>query len=185
MALLNASEGKPVLMDETYAPFCGQDFAPLLARFPNLMLLRTLSKAHGLPGLRCGFILANAQVIQRLEVLRAPFNVNGIAATLGAQILSSDPGLRARLKAAIAARGRVQQSLDAAGITTVPSDAHFFMAQLGDRATAAVAVLRQRGILIKDLSNSLPGMVRISVAEAREAEAFLDAFLPWWKQPQP
>ncbi|MBK8792090.1 MAG: histidinol-phosphate aminotransferase family protein [Holophaga sp.] len=184
LTILAASEGKPVLMDETYAPFCGQDFAPLLARFPNLILLRTLSKAHGLPGLRCGFILANAQVIQRLEVLRAPFNVNGIAATLGAQILSSDPGLRARLKAAIAARERVQQSLDAAGITTVPTDAHFFMAQLGDRATAAVAVLHQRGILIKDLSNSLPGMVRISVAEAREADAFLEVFLPWWKQHQ-
>lgn len=181
LTLLEASQGRPVLMDETYAPFCGQNFAPLLARFPNLILLRTLSKANGLAGLRCGFVLANAQVIQRLEPLRAPFNVNGVAATLGAQILASDAGLRARLRSAVEARSWVQTSLENAGISTVPSDAHFFLARLGNRASEAVTMLRQRGILIKDLAKTLPGMVRISVAEPREADAFLSAFLPWWE----
>jgi len=181
LELLEASAGKPVVMDETYGPFCGQDFAPLLARFPNLILLRTLSKAHGLPGLRCGCILAAPEVIQRLEVLRPPFNVNGIAATLGAQILASDPGLKARLRGAVEAREQVQAGLDSVGIATVPSDAHFFLADLGSRAPAAVAMLRERRILVKDLSKTLPGMVRISVAAEHEAQAFLQAFRPWWQ----
>ena len=181
LRLLEASAGKPVLMDETYAPFCGQDFAPLLARFPNLILLRTLSKAYGLSGLRCGFILAAPEVIQRLEVLRPPFNVNGVAATLGAQILASDPGLKARLRSAVEAREQVQASMESLGIATVPSDAHFFLADLGSRASAAVAMLRERRILVKDLSRILPGMLRISVAVEREAQAFLQAFRPWWQ----
>ncbi len=184
IALLEASQGRPVVLDETYGPFCGQDFAPLLARWPNLILLRTLSKAHGLPGLRCGLILANPAVIRRLELLRPPFNVNGIAATLGAQMLVGDPGLRARLRGAVEARRRIQARLESAGIPTVPSDAHFFLADLGSRAEAAVALLRARGILVKDLSKPLPGMLRISVALEREAKAFREAFLPWWKTDQ-
>jgi len=179
--LLEAAKGKPVLMDETYGPFCGQDFAPLLARYPNLILLRTLSKSYGLPGLRCGFILASPEVIRQLEVLRAPFNVNGIAASLGAQMLSSDPGLRARLRKAVEARKYLQEALERAGIPTVPSDAHFFLANLGSRATEAVERLRERQILVKNLSTTIPGMVRISVAVQHEATAFLEAFLPWWE----
>jgi histidinol-phosphate aminotransferase len=181
LALLEAAGGRPVVMDETYAPFCGQDFAPLLARYPNLIILRTLSKAHGLPGLRCGLILADPQVIQRLEPLRSPFNVNGVAAALGAQMLTGDGGLRARLQGATEARRTLQEALHAVGIPTVPSDTHFFLADLGSRASAAVAMLRLRGILVKDLSPSIPGMLRISVAEAREAQAFLGNFLPWWE----
>ncbi len=181
LRLLEASQGRPVLVDETYAPFCGQDFAPLLAHWPNLILLRTLSKAHGLPGLRCGMILADARVIEHLEPLRPPFNVNGIAAALGAQMLTGDGGLRARLKGAVEARKRLQAALESAGLRTPPSDAHFFLVDLGSRATAAVSVLRQRRILVKNLSNTLPGMLRISVTAEREAQTFLAAFLPWWE----
>lgn len=179
--LLEASVGRPVILDETYAPFAGQDFAPLLSEFPNLILLRTLSKAHGLPGLRCGLIVADPRLIRSLEPLRPPFNVNGVAALLGAQMLLGDVGLRARLRGAVAARRRLQDCLESAGIPTVPSDAHFFLAHLGNRAPEAVALLRRRGILVKHLAKTLPGMLRISVARDCDAMAFLEAFLPWWE----
>ncbi len=178
--LLGTAEGRPVILDETYAPFAGQDFSPLLVEFPNLILLRTLSKAYGLPGLRCGLILADARLIRSLEPLRSPFNVNGVAALLGAQILAGDAGWRARLQGAVAARRRLQARLDSEGIPTVPSDAHFFLAWLGPRAAAAVARLRSLGILVKDLQATLPGFLRISVTGDPDTEAFLEAFLPWW-----
>ena len=177
--LLEAARGLPVLLDETYAPFCGQDFAHLLARFSNLLVLRTLSKAHGLPGLRCGFLLGDARLIERLDALRSPFNVNGLAAALGALMLG-EPGLRGRLARAVAARRRLQARLDTAGLRTVPSDTHFFLADLGGRAAAAVAALRASGILVKDLGRTLPGFLRISVAGDPEAERFQEAFLPWF-----
>lgn len=181
LALLEAARDRPVLVDETYGPFCGQDFAPLLGRFPNLILLRSLSKAHGLPGLRCGFILAQPDIIAQLEPLRPPFNVNGIAAQLGAQVLSADPGLRARLRGAVKARMRLQAGLEALGIATLPSDTHFFLADLGARAPSAVAKLRVQRILVKDLATTLPGFLRISVTCDQDTDLFLNAFLPWWE----
>lgn len=182
LAILNASDDKPIIMDETYAPFCEQDFAPLLKRYSNLIILRSLSKSYGLPGLRCGFILADSCVIQHLDILRAPFNVNVVAAKLGAQVISGDTSFRKRTRRAVEARRRLQARLDATGIRTVPSDAHFFMADLGDEAQAAIALLLSKNILIKNLATSLPGMVRISVADESQAQAFEEAFLPWWSE---
>lgn len=178
--LLEASRGIPLIVDEIYAAFCGQDFAPLLARYPNLLLVRSLSKSHGMPGLRCGFVLGHPKVLAQLEALRPPFNVNALASLLGAQLLTSDKGLAQRLAQAVEARRRVQSSLEEAGIPCSPSDAHFFLADLGDRCQATVDFLKTRGILIKSIS-ALPGQVRISISEAAHAEAFLSAFLPWWE----
>jgi histidinol-phosphate aminotransferase len=181
-ALIEAAAGKPVLMDETYGPTCGQDFSGLLAEFPNLVLLRTLSKAYGLPGLRCGFLLGAPALIQSLDVLRSPFNVNAVAAVLGARLLAEDTTYRERLGQAVGARRTLQYQLEQAGIPTVASDTHFFLAHLGAAAGSATALLRSRNILIKNQDPALPGLVRISVVSAAQAQAFATAFLPWWAQ---
>lgn len=169
--LLRAAGDRPVLVDETYAPFCGQDFAPLLVAYPNLLLLRTLSKASGVPGLRCGFLLGAPALVAALEPLRSPYNVNGPATLLGAQLLTGDPGRRARLAGAVAARRRLQASLEAQGWRTVPSDTHFFLAQPTCCATRLARDLREAGILVKALGGALEGWLRISVAGPAEAEA--------------
>lgn len=174
--LLEAAGDRPVLVDETYAPFCGQDFARLLVEFPNLLVLRTLSKAYGVPGLRCGFLLGDPALIAALEPLRSPYNVNGPAALLGAQLLAGDAGAAGRRQRAVAARRTLQAELDAAGWRTVPSDTHFFLLDLGAQATEVVACLRRQGLLVKDLAGTLPGFLRISVATAEDADAFRAAF---------
>jgi histidinol-phosphate aminotransferase len=182
LALLEVAAGKPVLMDETYAPYACQDFAPLLASYPNLIILRTLSKAYGMPGLRCGFILADPRVISRMDVLRSPLNVNAVSATLGARLLTGDPEFRDRIRLAVEARISLQARMESAGIPTVPSDAHFFMAKLGGKATSAAAMLRTKGILVKDLANTVPGMLRISVATPQDAARLAENLLPWWAE---
>lgn len=173
--LLEAAGDRPVLLDETYAPFCGQDFTRLLVSFPNLLLLRTLSKAHGVPGLRCGFLLGEARLIAGLDVLRSPYNVNGLAASLGAQLLTGDVGFRGRVARAVAAREGLQATLTARGFASVPSDTHFFLLRLGALAPEVVAGLRRKGILVKDLDRKLPGMMRVSVVSEADAQAFLEA----------
>lgn len=179
--LLEAADGRPVLLDETYAPFCGQDGVPLLTRYPNLLLLRTLSKASGLPGLRCGFLVGDPTLIASLDGLRSPFNVNAIAATLGAQILDGDAGRAARIRDAVCGREALQQALEAMGIPTIPSDTHFFLAQLGEAAAPAAAYLRTRNILVKVLGAPLKGYLRLSVAQFEDGTRFLEAFRPWWE----
>ncbi|BDU75860.1 pyridoxal phosphate-dependent aminotransferase [Mesoterricola sediminis] len=168
------AQGRTVLLDETYGAFCGQDFAPLLERWPNLVLLRTLSKAYGVPGLRCGFILASPARAGELDALRSPFNVNAAAVVLGARLLAEDRTFPDRVAGAVAARARVQDGLRAAGYATFPSDAHFFLARLEPGAAGRLAAA---GILIKDYPALGEGMVRISVPGPAEAEAFEAAFL--------
>jgi histidinol-phosphate aminotransferase len=168
------AQGRPVIVDETYAAFCGQDFAPLLDRWPNLILLRTLSKAYGVPGIRCGFLLASREMASRLEELRSPFNVNGMAAAVGARLLAFDAGVKGRAARAVQARRDLQGALDRAGYRTWPSDTHFFMADLGPGAVARLEAAR---ILVKDLGALRPGLVRISVASPTEARILQDAFL--------
>lgn len=167
-------QGRPVLLDETYGAYCGQDFAPLLEQYPNLILLRTLSKAYGVPGLRCGFILASPERAGQLNGLRSPFNVNAAAAALGARLLEEDRGFPGRVREAVEARRDLQAKLERAGYATVPSDAHFFLAALGPGAAEG---LRAVNILVKDLSATMPGMVRISVPSRVEARLFEKAFL--------
>lgn len=167
-------QGRPVLLDETYGPYCGQDFAPLLHDWPNLVVLRTLSKAFGVPGLRCGFILASRELARRLDGVRSPFNVNSVAAALGSRLLEQDSGFRDRVAAAVAARRWLQYRLEEEGYRTIPSDAHFFLAELGP---GAVDRLREANILVRDMSPAMPGWCRISVASATEAGLFENAFL--------
>lgn len=174
--LLAEAGDRPVLVDETYAPFCGQDFARLLVEYPNLLVLRTLSKAYGVPGLRCGFLLGDPALIAALEPLRSPYNVNGPAALLGAQLLAGDAGASGRRRQAVAARQALQAELDGAGWRTVPSDTHYFLLEVGAQAPDVVANLRRQGLLVKDLGATLPGFLRISVATPEDAEAFRAAF---------
>ena len=179
-AILGAAGGCPVLVDEVYGPFCGQDFAPLLAEFPNLALLRSLSKAHGVPGLRCGFVLGGPELIGRLEVLRPPYNVSAVAAVVGTVLLEGDPGAPGRRREAVAARQALQGWLAAAGVPTAPSDTHFCLFRLGAAAPSALRHLESRGILVRDLGAAAPGWIRVSVAGRADAEALVAVFLPWW-----
>ena len=178
--LLAAAGGRPVLVDEVYGPFCGQDFTPLLAEFPNVALLRSLSKAYGVPGLRCGFILAGPALANRLELRRPPYNVSSVAASVGAVLLADDGDAPRRRRAAVEARQALQGWLAAAGVPTSPSDTHFCLLRLGASSGAAVRRLESQGILVRDLGGALPGWIRVSVTGRADADAFAAAFLPWW-----
>jgi len=178
--VLTRAKGKPVLLDETYAEFCGQNFIPWLERFPNLLILRTLSKSRGLPGLRCGFLLGAADLIRRLDALRSPYNVTAVSAYLAAELIREDTAYPKRLRAAVAAREWLQAELAAHGVVRYPSDAHFFLLQLDCRRAASLTLfLESRRILVKRMGAVLPGFLRVSVTDQDQAAAFLRAFTAW------
>jgi histidinol-phosphate aminotransferase len=80
-----------LVVDEAYAPFAEENAVPLLARYPNLVITRTLSKAHALAGLRVGYALASAEVIELLDRVRDSYNVNRLSQA-GALAALSDTG---------------------------------------------------------------------------------------------
>jgi histidinol-phosphate aminotransferase len=179
--LLQAAKGIPFLLDETYAAFCRQNFIPLLQQFPNLLILRTLSKAHGVPGLRCGFLLGDPALIRNLEPLRSPYNVSAVAAAAGSLILREDLDYQARCRKAVKVAQGLREKLLESGVQVYHTETHFFLVQLGpgDEVRAA-EWLKKSGILVRVMGESLPGILRISVAALEEAQRFLEVFLPWW-----
>jgi histidinol-phosphate aminotransferase len=177
--LLERAPERPLLLDETYAEFSGQNFIPWIERYPNLVILRTLSKTRGVPGLRCGFVLGAPPLVAELDTLRSPYNLTATAACVGAALLARDTEVWNRLAAAVAARVDLQIRLASSGVPVWPSVTHFTLAHLGGAAENAACELARRGILIRTLGDDLAGFIRISVTGPDDTAACLAALAPW------
>jgi len=168
-----------VVLDEAYGEYLPAaercDTTAWLARFPNLLISRTFSKAYGLAGLRVGYGLGNADVIDLLNRVRHPFNVNA-PALAAAEAALDDTGFLER-SYALNTAGMAQLVAGLAGlkIETVPSKGNFVMAKVGD-ASRINAELLKRGVIVRPVANyGLPEFLRVSVGLAGQNARFLDA----------
>lgn len=169
--------GVLVVLDEAYGeylpPADRRDTAAWLARFPNLLIVRTFSKAYGLAGLRVGYGIGSADVIDLLNRVRHPFNVNA-PALAAAEAALDDAGFLAR-SFALNAAGMTQlvAGLAELGIETVPSKGNFLLAKVGDAARINTELLK-RGVIVRPVANyGLPEFLRVSVGLAGQNARFL------------
>lgn len=158
----------PVVLDEAYAEFSGGGALPLLATYPHLIILRTLSKLGGLAGLRLGYALAAPPIVQALWRMKAPYNVNTAAQVAGVAALREWPWIAERLARIQAGRELLAAGLRAVpGLHVYPSAANFLLVRVTAGQAAADALyggLRAQGILIRSYSSSpLGGCLRISI----------------------
>ncbi|BES84640.1 histidinol-phosphate aminotransferase [Pectobacterium araliae] len=180
--LLTLAQGKAlVVIDEAYIEFCPQaSTAVWLAEFPHLVILRTLSKAFSLAGLRCGFTLANPEVIQLLLKVIAPYPLSTPVADIAAQALSQE-GI-AKMKANVAEVTANRRWLSAAlkDISCIeeifPSESNYLLV----RVTASPAVFKtlwDQGIILRDQNKqpSLAGCLRITIGNRYECERVVAA----------
>ncbi|AHG21869.1 histidinol-phosphate aminotransferase [Chania multitudinisentens RB-25] len=184
-ALLEMAKGKAIVaIDEAYIEFCPQaSVAGWLSDYPHLVVLRTLSKAFALAGLRCGFTLANAEVIALLLKVIAPYPLSTPVADIAAQALSPE-GLnlmRQRVAEISANRAWLQQALqDCACVEQVfTSDSNYLLA----RCTATSNVFKtlwDQGIILRDQHKQpgLSGCVRITIGTRAECQRVVDALKP-------
>jgi histidinol-phosphate aminotransferase len=166
-----------VMLDEAYHAFAGQTFMPDLARFRNLLVMRTLSKL-GLAGLRLGMLAGARSWLQHLDKVRLPYNVNVLTQLIADKVLQHH-GLLAEQAAAIRAeRDRLYRNLEAIpGVDPYPSEANFILFRV-PAADAVFEGLKSRRVLIKILHGSHPALaqcLRVTVGTPEENGAFLDA----------
>jgi histidinol-phosphate aminotransferase len=175
-ALLRAAPGV-VVLDEAYLPFAQDTFMPQLSRWPNLLVLRTLSKL-GLAGIRLGYLAGHVDWIEQLDKVRPPYNVNVLTLAVADLMLENMPLLDAQAVAIRAERARLAVALKALpGVTPFASAANFILFRVAapDRVFSG---LKERGILIKNLAGSHPllaGCLRVTVGTSSENEAFIKA----------
>lgn len=175
-ALISAAPGL-VVVDEAYHAFAGRSFMPELARYPNLLVMRTLSKL-GLAGLRLGMLIGRPQWLTEFDKLRLPYNVNVLTQRIAALVLQHPDVLAAQAAAIREGRQQLLVALQALpGVRAFPSDANFILFRV-PRADAVFSGLRSRGVLIKNLSGShaaLTDCLRVTVGTPEENDQFLSA----------
>jgi histidinol-phosphate aminotransferase len=170
-----------VVLDEAYIDFQVHDdpdaTTDLLRDFPNLVLLRTFSKAHGLAGLRVGYALCSPAFRGAVDAVRQPFSVNAIAQAAAAEAILHHDDVTERVERTVVERVFVEEELREMGLETPDSQTNFSWVALGDRDEAAlVETLAGQGILVRP-GEPLggPGHVRVSYATRPENERFLAA----------
>ena len=168
-----------VVLDEAYGEFLPHaercDTTTWLARFPNLLIVRTFSKAYGLAGLRAGYGLGDAAVINLLNRVRHPFNVNAPALAAAEAALDDVDFLARSYALNSAGMAQLAAGLSALGVDGVPSKGNFLLAKVGDAARINTELLK-RGVIVRPVGNyGLPEFLRVSVGLAGQNARFLDA----------
>ena len=170
-----------VVVDEAYVEFSARmSLAPLVSRFDNLVVLRTLSKAHGLAGARCGAVIASRNLIGLLSRVLAPYALSSPVVESAERALSPMRLAEGRklVGAVVAERERLRRELaDCPAVARVwPSEANFLLVQFKDLSAIRHA-FEQQHIAVRSYGDNPPlrNCVRITVALASDNNRLLEA----------
>ena len=174
--LLEATDAL-VMVDEAYGEFSRMTCRPLLGRHKNLVILRTFSKAFSCAGVRLGYLLGDAEVINEYIKVRQPYSVDAVSQLIGCTVYENRSMFSRAIEGIIAERDRMMEALRAIeGVRVFPSDANFILIRLDDAAGAWESLLEQ-GILVRDFSHAeyLENCLRLTVGSVEENDALLRA----------
>jgi histidinol-phosphate aminotransferase len=168
-----------LVVDEAYVDFAPADGTalPLVGRVPNVVVLRTFSKAFSLCGLRVGLAFGHPEVIAGLDVVRDSYNLDRLAQAGAVAALDDLPHMRANADRVRATRARLARALEALGYDVVPSHANFVLARTPGRDQGRVAAaLAEDAILVRHFATpALHDALRITVGSDAEVDALLAA----------
>ena len=167
-SLLGLHPRQPVVVDEAYVDFGAETAIPLVASHPNLLVVRTMSKSRALAGLRIGYAVGDAFLVEALIRVKDSFNSYplGRPAQAGAiAALEDEAFFQGSRAGVIESRRRLTQGLDGFGFGVLPSSANFVFARHPDHDGAPLtAGLRERGVLVRHFAAPrISSYVRISV----------------------
>lgn len=175
LAIATASVGGLLIVDEAYAEFSQELSAmTLIAQYPNVVVIRTMSKAFAFAGARLGYLIADPVVIAAIQIVRLPYHLSSITQAVAEVALSFSDELLAGVEMLISQREKVQIGLTKLGLTVTPSAANFLLfSGFTHPANQIWQKLLDRGILIRDVG--LLGQLRVTIGTAAENESFLSA----------
>jgi histidinol-phosphate aminotransferase len=177
-----AAAGRPpamVVLDEAYAEFVDRSLAGLRERFPNLIVVRTASKAYALAGLRVGFAIARPEVIAQLNPFRPPGSVSTVSVTIVTEALLDPEAATANITRVERERERLRAGLTAAGWTVAPSVTNFVLVDFGtpERAALVAEALLRHGLVPRTFpaGHALADHLRLTVRAPEENDRLLEA----------
>jgi histidinol-phosphate aminotransferase len=156
--LAEAAPSALVVLDHVYVEYADEDLTPAVLDLPNVVVLRTLSKAWGLAGCRIGYAIASPDVIAKLRIAGAPYAVAAPSIALALrQLADGDAALRAHVARVREERSALCARLTALGLEPLPSQANFILVDCGPRAALLKAGLAALGVVVRDFPKR-PGL---------------------------
>ncbi|MGV0714933.1 pyridoxal phosphate-dependent aminotransferase [Mycolicibacterium sp. XJ662] len=169
-----------VAIDEAYVEYIRDPLVPdsfgLVRAHPNVVVLRTFSKAYGMAGLRIGYAVGDSDIITALGKVYVPFTATSVSQAAAIASLDAADELLARTDAVVAERARVTQALLDAGYEVPPSQANFVWLPLPGRAQEFAAASADNRIIVRPYGDD---GVRVTVASAQENDMFLEFAQRW------
>src|ERR1700690_707222 len=180
--MLRAAPRTVIVVDEAYAEFSGLTIIRWIRRYPNLVVLRTFSKAAGLAALRLGCIFAGRTGISFLRGGGAPFSVNAAALAAAEAAIHDRRAIRSYVAEVTRAREEFARALSRLGITAYPSAANFVFVDFGERGPQLIRTLARGGILLRDrgMEFGRRGFARVSVGTRAEMRRLVRAIEKNW-----
>ena len=172
----------PIVIDEAYGEFAPESSISLLAKYPQLFVLRTMSKAFGMAGLRCGFLLADKDTMSKLSPYKVPYNVNAFTQCAAVILLSHQEQMYRHVQAIIQERERLYHALreQFQGILTIhPSHANYLYGA-SRKKEEMIQVLTDHHITIRNYADS--DHFRITIGTPEENNLLLSVLQKHFKQ---
>lgn len=167
-----------LLIDEAYAEFSGESAVPLALEFDRVLVVRTMSKAYGLAGLRVGYAVGQPALVHEVEKSRGPYKVSALAEQVAATAVRDDAAWVAEhVQTAVDVRERLSDALRARGFAPLPSGANFVCVPVAE-CVAVGQAMRARGVAVRPFPD-LPHIgdaLRFSVGPWELVEQCLTAF---------
>jgi len=179
-ALLKRNADSVVVVDEAYIDFGGQSAVSLVDTYPNLLVIQTMSKSRSLAGIRVGFALGHADLIEGMERVKNSFNsypIDRMAEASAIAAMNDTPYFNETVAKVIATREWASEQLEALGYDVLPSKTNFLFAR-PSRQTAEFVfkTLREKNIVIRYFQRPrIDGYVRITVGTDAEMQALVNA----------
>jgi len=170
-----------VVLDEAYFEYveCA-DYSrslDLVREGRNLLVLRTFSKVYGLAGMRIGYGMGPAKLIEQIDKIRLPFNTSDVAQAAAIAALDDHEHVRRSIESNRAGLRQLESSLVEMGVSYVPSVANFVLVHLPTDPANVITQLLQHGVIVRPMGwMGFPDAIRVTVGTAEENSQFLRAF---------
>lgn len=175
-AVIEAADGL-VVIDEAYSAYARENALDLLTAYDNVVMIRTLSKI-GMAGIRLGYLIAKDALVERIDCIRMPYNINRLTEAAALYLLSEPEIIREHVTIILQQKQRLFDALQAiADCTVYPSETNFLLLQ-SPHANALYADLKANKILVKNLHNAHPllqNTLRLTVSDEAETSALINA----------
>ncbi len=185
--ILKQNENSVVILDEAYIDFGGRSAVGLIHRYPNLLVIRTLSKSYSLAGLRVGFALGNEELIEGIIRIKDSINsytVDRLAQAGAREAIKDDAYFQETRLKIIKTRERVSATLQGLGFQVIPSQANFiFVSHKQYPGRVLFQILRDKGILVRYFDKpKIDNFIRVTIGTDEEMDRFLDAIADMGEQ---